>query len=88
MTAKAVERFMRGIVNFSSFSISYLTGGNTSKDSLSPAVQRFTLDLFRAGKVFYLNSNVDLNRIPNDILIPGLFLGKLALHHRCDRRGY
>jgi endoribonuclease Dicer len=55
MTAKAVERFMRGIVNFSSFSISYLTGGNTSKDSLSPAVQRFTLDLFRAGKVFYLN---------------------------------
>ncbi|KAM0930615.1 hypothetical protein ACQ4PT_000868 [Festuca glaucescens] len=51
MTAKAVERFMRGIVNFSSFSISYLTGGSTSKDSLSPAVQRFTLDLFRAGKV-------------------------------------
>ncbi|CAL4933981.1 unnamed protein product [Urochloa decumbens] len=51
MTAKAVERFMRGIVNFSRFSISYLTGGSTSKDSLSPAVQRFTLDLFRAGKV-------------------------------------
>uniref|UniRef100_A0A0E0M8Z7 Uncharacterized protein n=1 Tax=Oryza punctata TaxID=4537 RepID=A0A0E0M8Z7_ORYPU len=51
MTAKAVERFMRGIVNFSCFSISYLTGGSTSKDALSPAVQRFTLDLFRAGKV-------------------------------------
>ncbi|KAG0549124.1 hypothetical protein BDA96_01G228300 [Sorghum bicolor] len=51
MTAKAVERFMRGNVNFSRFSISYLTGGSTSKDSLSPAVQRFTLDLFRAGKV-------------------------------------
>ncbi|KAM0865318.1 hypothetical protein ACQ4PT_043361 [Festuca glaucescens] len=51
MTAKSVERFMRGIVNFSSFSISYLTGGSTSKDSLSPSVQRFTLDLFRAGKV-------------------------------------
>nr|CAB3494370.1 unnamed protein product [Digitaria exilis] len=51
MTAKAVERFMRGIVNFSRFSISYLTGGSTSKDALSPAVQRFTLDLFRAGKV-------------------------------------
>uniref|UniRef100_K4AJR2 Uncharacterized protein n=1 Tax=Setaria italica TaxID=4555 RepID=K4AJR2_SETIT len=51
MTAKAVERFMRGIENFSRFSISYLTGGSTSKDALSPAVQRFTLDLFRAGKV-------------------------------------
>ncbi|PNT67584.1 hypothetical protein BRADI_3g29287v3 [Brachypodium distachyon] len=51
MTAKAVERFMRGIVNFSRFSISYLTGGSTSKDALSPAVQQFTLDLFRAGKV-------------------------------------
>ncbi|CAD6212969.1 unnamed protein product [Miscanthus lutarioriparius] len=51
MTAKAVERFMRGNVNFSHFSISYLTGGSTSKDALSPAVQRFTLDLFRAGKV-------------------------------------
>lgn len=51
ITAKAVERFMRGIVNFSCFSISYLTGGGTSKDALSPAVQRFTLDLFRAGKV-------------------------------------
>ncbi|KAL6643233.1 hypothetical protein ACP70R_021414 [Stipagrostis hirtigluma subsp. patula] len=51
MTAKAVERFMRGIVSFSCFSISYLTGGSTSKDALSPAVQRFTLDLFRAGKV-------------------------------------
>ncbi|KAF2914107.1 hypothetical protein DAI22_10g137500 [Oryza sativa Japonica Group] len=51
ITAKAVERFMRGIVNFSCFSISYLTGGSTSKDALSPAVQRFTLDLFRAGKV-------------------------------------
>ncbi|VAH04530.1 unnamed protein product [Triticum turgidum subsp. durum] len=51
MTAKAVERFMRGIVSFSSFSISYLTGGSTSKDSLSPAVQRYTLDLFRSGKV-------------------------------------
>ncbi|KAJ1295101.1 hypothetical protein BS78_01G198000 [Paspalum vaginatum] len=51
ITAKAVERFMRGIVNFSCFSISYLTGGSTSKDALSPAVQRFTLDMFRAGKV-------------------------------------
>jgi endoribonuclease Dicer len=51
MTAKAVERFMRGIVSLSYFSVSYLTGGSTSKDSLSPAVQRFTLDLFRAGKV-------------------------------------
>uniref|UniRef100_J3N3J6 Uncharacterized protein n=1 Tax=Oryza brachyantha TaxID=4533 RepID=J3N3J6_ORYBR len=51
VTAKAVERFMRGIVNFSCFSISYLTGGSTSKDALSPAVQKFTLDLFRAGKV-------------------------------------
>ncbi|XP_062205319.1 LOW QUALITY PROTEIN: endoribonuclease Dicer homolog 3b-like [Phragmites australis] len=51
MTAKAVERFMRGIVNISRFSISYLTGGSTSKDALSPAVQRFTLDLFRSGKV-------------------------------------
>jgi endoribonuclease Dicer len=51
MTAKAVERFMRAIRNFSRFSISYLTGGSTSKDALSPAVQRFTLDLFRAGKV-------------------------------------
>lgn len=51
MTAKAVEKFMRGIVSFSRFSISYLTGGSTSKDALSPGVQRFTLDLFRAGKV-------------------------------------
>jgi hypothetical protein len=66
-TAKAVERFMRGNVNFSRFSISYLTGGSTSKDALSPAVQRFTLDLFRAGKVLYFASAIWLE-YSNDIL--------------------
>ncbi|XP_020094858.1 endoribonuclease Dicer homolog 3b-like isoform X2 [Ananas comosus] len=51
ITAKVIERFMKKDNNLSHFSISYLTGGSSSKDCLTPKVQRSTLELFRAGKV-------------------------------------
>ncbi|XP_038975924.1 endoribonuclease Dicer homolog 3b-like [Phoenix dactylifera] len=51
IAAKVIERFMKMISKLSHFAISYLTGGNSSKDALSPKMQKATLDMFRAGKV-------------------------------------
>ncbi|KAG1355238.1 hypothetical protein COCNU_07G013500 [Cocos nucifera] len=54
IAAKVIERFMKRIGKLSHFSISYLTGGNSSKDALSPKMQKATLDMFRAGEVNFL----------------------------------
>lgn len=51
ITAKVIERFMRKINIKPHFSVSYLTGGGSSKDSLTPKLQRTIIDSFRAGKV-------------------------------------
>ncbi|KAG9458819.1 hypothetical protein H6P81_003327 [Aristolochia fimbriata] len=51
ITAKVLERFMTRLSNLSHFTSSYLTGGNSSKGSLTPAMQKNTLNLFRCGKV-------------------------------------
>lgn len=51
VTAKVIKRFLKKVSCLSHFTISYLTGGNTSVDSLTPTVQKETLDSFRSGKV-------------------------------------
>lgn len=51
ITAKVIERFMRKINITPHFPVSYLTGGGSSKDSLTPKLQRTVIDSFRAGKV-------------------------------------
>lgn len=53
ITAKVIERFMRKINITPHFPVSYLTGGGSSKDSLTPKLQRTVIDSFRAGKVWY-----------------------------------
>uniref|UniRef100_A0A804J326 Uncharacterized protein n=1 Tax=Musa acuminata subsp. malaccensis TaxID=214687 RepID=A0A804J326_MUSAM len=54
ITSKVIERFMRKINITPHFPVSYLTGGGSSKDSLTPKLQRTVIDSFRAGKVNFL----------------------------------
>ncbi|KAK9273139.1 hypothetical protein L1049_017946 [Liquidambar formosana] len=56
ITAKVIERFMKKIACLSHFVVSYLTGSNSSVDSLAPKVQKETLESFRSGKVNLLFS--------------------------------
>ncbi|XP_007012461.2 PREDICTED: endoribonuclease Dicer homolog 3 [Theobroma cacao] len=51
VTAKVIERFVKKVTYLSHFTVSYLTGSNTSVDSLAPKMQKETLDSFRSGKV-------------------------------------
>uniref|UniRef100_A0A5B7CE62 Uncharacterized protein n=1 Tax=Davidia involucrata TaxID=16924 RepID=A0A5B7CE62_DAVIN len=51
IAAKVVERFMKKITCLSHFTVSYLTGSNSSVDALAPKVQKETLESFRSGKV-------------------------------------
>ena len=52
ITAKVIERFVKKVACLSHFTVSYLTGSNTSSvDALAPKVQKQTLDSFRSGKV-------------------------------------
>ncbi|KAL6613967.1 hypothetical protein ACP70R_036237 [Stipagrostis hirtigluma subsp. patula] len=51
ITARVIERAMRKIGCLSCFRVSFLTGGNSSMDSLTPKMQKDTLDSFRSGKV-------------------------------------
>ncbi|CAL9092686.1 unnamed protein product [Musa textilis] len=46
ITAQVIERFMRKINITPHFSVSYLTGGGSSKDSLTPKLQRTIIDSF------------------------------------------
>lgn len=43
---------MKKVKFLSHFSISYLTGGSSTIDSLTPMMQKTTLDLFRSRKVY------------------------------------
>ncbi|KAH7690356.1 endoribonuclease Dicer protein [Dioscorea alata] len=49
--ARVIEVFMKKVKFLSHFSISYLTGGSSTIDSLTPMMQKTTLDLFRSRKV-------------------------------------
>ncbi|XVF48783.1 hypothetical protein PTKIN_Ptkin03bG0216400 [Pterospermum kingtungense] len=51
VTAKVIQRFVKKINFLSDFMVSYLTGSQTSVDSLAPKMQKETLESFRAGKV-------------------------------------
>jgi len=51
VTAKVIERFVKKVSYLSHFTVSYLTGSNTSADSLAPKMQKETLESFRSGKV-------------------------------------
>lgn len=51
ITAKVIERFMKKIACLSHFTLSYLTGSNSSVDALAPKVQKENLESFRSGKV-------------------------------------
>ncbi|XVE70817.1 hypothetical protein DITRI_Ditri10aG0101000 [Diplodiscus trichospermus] len=51
VTAKVIERFVKKVSCLSHFIVSYLTGSKTSVDSLSPKMQKETLESFRSGKV-------------------------------------
>ncbi|WVZ67722.1 hypothetical protein U9M48_016765 [Paspalum notatum var. saurae] len=51
ITARVIERIMKKIGPLSYFTVSYLTGGSSSVDALTPKMQKDTLDSFRSGKV-------------------------------------
>ncbi|XP_040971825.1 endoribonuclease Dicer homolog 3a isoform X2 [Gossypium hirsutum] len=51
ITAKVIERFAKKVSCLSHFMVSYMTGSNTSVDSLAPKIQKETLESFRSGKV-------------------------------------
>ncbi|KAJ4951413.1 hypothetical protein NE237_028245 [Protea cynaroides] len=51
ITAKVIERFIKRLSYLSHFAVSYLTGGNSSVDALTPKMQKRTLDSFRRGEV-------------------------------------
>lgn len=51
VTAKVIERLVKKETILSHFSVSYLTGNNSSTDGLTPKVQKEILDSFRSGKV-------------------------------------
>ncbi|CAK9137648.1 unnamed protein product [Ilex paraguariensis] len=51
MTAKVIERFIKKIACLSHFTVSHLTGSNSSVDALAPKLQKEILESFRSGKV-------------------------------------
>lgn len=51
VTAKVIERFVKKVTCLSHFTVSYLTGSNTSNDSLAPKMQKGILESFLSGKV-------------------------------------
>ncbi|CAJ1973600.1 unnamed protein product [Sphenostylis stenocarpa] len=51
ITAKVIERFAKKVPQISHFTVSYLTGNNTSVDAVAPKKQKEILDSFRSGKV-------------------------------------
>ncbi|ONM35314.1 dicer-like 104 [Zea mays] len=50
-SARVIERTMKKIGQLSCFRVSFLTGGSSSVDALTPKMQKDTLDSFRSGKV-------------------------------------
>jgi hypothetical protein len=51
ITARVIERAMKKFAHLSHFTVSFLTGGSSSVDALTPKMQKDTLDSFRSGKV-------------------------------------
>ncbi|KAK8543151.1 hypothetical protein V6N13_136315 [Hibiscus sabdariffa] len=51
VTAKVIQRFVKKLSHLSHFVVSYLTGSNTSVDSLARKKQKETLESFQSGKV-------------------------------------
>jgi endoribonuclease Dicer len=51
ITARVIERTMKKIGHLSYFCVSFLTGGSSAVDVLTPKMQKETLDSFRSGKV-------------------------------------
>ncbi|KAL9272676.1 Endoribonuclease Dicer homolog 3a-like protein [Drosera capensis] len=51
ITAKVIERFLSKSAIVSHFTVSYLTGSNSSVDALKPKMQKQTLESFRGGKI-------------------------------------
>ncbi|KAJ0091009.1 hypothetical protein Patl1_13738 [Pistacia atlantica] len=51
LQAKVVERFVKKVNYLAHLTVSYLTGSNTSVDSLAPNKQKEILESFRSGKV-------------------------------------
>ncbi|KAJ8750873.1 hypothetical protein K2173_016054 [Erythroxylum novogranatense] len=51
VTAKVIQRFVKKVPFLAHFSVSYLTGSNTSVDALTQNVQKEKLESFRSGKV-------------------------------------
>ncbi|KAK6912886.1 PAZ domain [Dillenia turbinata] len=51
VAAKVIERFLKQITYLCHFTVSYLTGSNSSVDALTSSIQRKTLDSFCSGEV-------------------------------------
>lgn len=51
ITAKVIERLIKKITYLSHFTVSYITGSNSSVDALAPCAAKETLESFREGKV-------------------------------------
>ncbi|XP_021666513.2 endoribonuclease Dicer homolog 3 isoform X2 [Hevea brasiliensis] len=56
VTAKVIERFVKKVAVLAHFTVSYVTGTNTSVDAVTPKTQKETLESFRSGKVNLLFS--------------------------------
>uniref|UniRef100_A0A0D9V9B3 Uncharacterized protein n=1 Tax=Leersia perrieri TaxID=77586 RepID=A0A0D9V9B3_9ORYZ len=51
ITARVIDRTIKKISHFTHFTVSFLTGGRSSVDALTPKMQKDTLDPFHSGKV-------------------------------------
>ncbi|XP_006645199.1 endoribonuclease Dicer homolog 3a isoform X3 [Oryza brachyantha] len=51
ITARVIDRTIKKIGRLTHFTVSFLTGGRSSVDALTPRMQKDTLDSFRSGKV-------------------------------------
>lgn len=51
ITARVIDWTVKKIGHLSHFTVSFLTGGSSSVDALTPKMQKETLDSFRSGKV-------------------------------------
>lgn len=58
ITARVIERTMKKIGRLSYFRVSFLTGGSSSVDALTPKMQKDTLDSFRSGKVINISQHL------------------------------
>ncbi|CAN1351385.1 Endoribonuclease Dicer homolog 3a [Linum perenne] len=76
ITAKVIERFVKKVAVLMHFSVSYLTGTNTSVDALAPKLQREILEAFRSGKVNLL--------FATDVVEEGIHVPKCSCVIRFD----